>query len=302
MFDPTIFYSSYLDDYHKFKAITIKSALDNLDTHIKALFAEDLSTEEKEVYRKTMQADLRQTYFHAIETFFELFFCLNPLNKKFMGDKNVMIALTQSNWRESYDEIKQIATDEKALDFLDTEVEMHGIKVPVGHYIFYYGISPKQKLDDQFPEKLLSSLEAIKDGIRLIARDFVDREEYNSYKHGLRIIPALKELSIVNADTMEPEIKWDLNDSMSFFLKTKMADEVKIKTMLFDPHRDFQMTYFCSNLISNIVYYRKIAFDTKKDLKGQVVVKFFGKDQVISSNKINVALQNLVYSVKKVNT
>lgn len=300
MFDPTIFYSSYLDDYHKFKAITIKSILDNLDTHTKTFFAEDLSGETKEAYRKTLQADLRQTYFHAIETFFEIFFCLNPLNKKFMGDKNIMIALTHSNWRESYEQIKQIATIENALDFLDTEIEMHNHKVTVGHYIFYYGISSKQKIDEQFSEKLLSSMEAIKYGTRLIAKDFIDREEYNCYKHGLRIIPALKELSIVDMNTMEPHIKWSLDDSMSFFLKTKMADEVKISTKIFDPARDFQMTYFCSNLISNMVYYRKMAFETKKDPKAQMALAFFGKEQVSACNKINVELQNLEYTVKKV--
>ena len=42
-----------------------------------------------------------------------------------MGDKNVMIALTRSSWRESYDRIKKMAADEKALDFLNTEVENH---------------------------------------------------------------------------------------------------------------------------------------------------------------------------------
>jgi hypothetical protein len=300
MFDPTIFYSSYLDDYHKFKAITIKSILDNLDSQTNIFFGEDLSPENKEAYKKTMQADLRQTYFHAIETFFELFLCLNPLNKKFMGDKNVMIALTQSNWRESYDQIKQIATDEKALDYLDNEVTMHKTKVTVGHYIFYYGIADIQKFDGQFSEKLSLSLDAIKYGIRLIAKDFIDREEYNCYKHGLRIIPARKELSIVDMATMKPHIKWDLDDSMSFFLKTKMTDEVKIVTKVFDPDRDFQMTYFCSNLISNMVYYRKMSFDNKKDPKSQFALAFFGKDKVSECNKINVELQNMVYTVTKV--
>ena len=300
MFDPTIFFSSYLDDYHKFKAITIKNILDNLDTHTQSIFGEGLSAENREAYKKTMQADLRQTYFHAIETFFELFFCLNPLTKKFMGDKNVMIALTQSNWRESYELIKKIATDERALDFLDVEVEMNKFKVAAGHYIFYYGISGTQKFDEQFSEKISSSLEAIKYGIRLIAKDFIDREEYNCYKHGLRIIPALKELSIVDMNTMEPHIKWSLDDSMSFFLKTKMADEVKISTKIFDPARDFQMTYFCSNLISNMVYYRKLAFEIKKDPKALMALAFFGKEQVSACNKINVELQNLEYTVKKV--
>lgn len=300
MFDPTIFFSSYLDDYHKFKAITIKNILDNLDTHTESIFGEKLSAENKEAYKKTMQADLRQTYFHAIETFFELFFCLNPLNKKFMGDKNVMIALTQSNWRESYDQIKQIASDEKALDFLNTEIDMNKFKVTVGHYIFYYRISGEQKFDDRFSEKIAASLEAIKYGIRLVAKDFIDREEYNCYKHGLRIIPALKELSIVDMKTMEPHIKWNLEDSMSFFLKTKMSDEVKISTKVFDSNRDFQMTHFCSNLISNMVYYRKMAFDIKKDPKSQMAMVFFGKEQVSDCDKINVELQNLEYTVKKV--
>lgn len=300
MFDPTIFFSSYLDDYHKFKAITIKNILDKLDTHTESIFGEKLSAENKEAYKKTMQADLRQTYFHSIETFFELFFCLNPLNKKFMGDKNVMIALTQSNWLESYDQIKKIATDEKALDFLDKEVQMHQFKVTAGHYIFYYGISDTQKFDAHFSEKLSSSMEAIKYGITLIAKDFIDREEYNCYKHGLRIIPALKELSIVDMHTMESHTKWNLDDSMSFFLKTKMDNEVKIVTKVFDPDRDFQMTYFCSNLISNMIYYRKMAFDNKKDPKSQMAMVFFGKEQVSDCDKINVELQNLVYSIKKV--
>jgi len=38
MFDPPIFYSCYLDDYHKFKAITLKGILDNLEDHTKGGF------------------------------------------------------------------------------------------------------------------------------------------------------------------------------------------------------------------------------------------------------------------------
>lgn len=35
MFDLTIFYSCDLDDYHKFKAITLKGILDNLEDYTK---------------------------------------------------------------------------------------------------------------------------------------------------------------------------------------------------------------------------------------------------------------------------
>ena len=300
IFDPTIFYNAYLDDYHKLKAITLKSILDDLDKYDKAFFGERLTDEGRETYKKTLQADFRQTYFHAIETFFELFFALNPLNKDFMGDKNIMIALTHSNWRDSYKKINDIATNEKALDFLDEEISMHNIKVSVGHYIFYYGISDKQKLDATFSEKLHASLEAIKQGIRFIARDFVDREEYNCYKHGLRIIPALKELSVVDLNTKEKHITWNLENSMSFFLRTNMDDEVKVVTKLFDPERDYQMTYFCSNAISNMVYHRKIAFEKNKDPKALMAIQFFGKEEVTACEKVNVEIQDLIFSAKRI--
>lgn len=299
MFDPTIFYDSYLDDYHKFKAMTLKGILDNIDTHANT-FIGQLTAEGMEQYKKTLQADLRQTYFHSIETFFELFFALNPKSKGYIGDKNIMIALTQSNWRESYKTIVNISNDEKALDFLDTEIDMHGATVSIGHYIFYFGLARSQSKIPDFSQGLSDSLAAIKEGIRLIAKDFADREEYNAYKHGIRIIPALKELSVFDRETMETHIKWDLQDSMSFFLKTKMEDEVKIITKVFDPARDYQMTYFCSNLISNMVYYRKMAFDTKKDPKSKLAIAFFGKEQISECDKVNVEIQNLTYTIKKV--
>jgi hypothetical protein len=220
IYDPTIFYSTYLDDYHKFKIITLKTLLDNADRYENDFFEGGLTSDGKETYKKTLQADLRQTYFHAIETFFELFFHLNPIAKEFIGDENIMIALTHSNWRESYKKIKEIAENENALDYLDMEVNMVNFKVTVGHYLFYYGLSSTQKMDEKFEEKLTESLSAIKYGIRLIAKDFIDREEYNSYKHGLRIIPALKEIAVADVKTMTPHIKWNLEDSMSFFVKT----------------------------------------------------------------------------------
>lgn len=70
---------------------------------------------------------------------------MNPQSKNFMGDKNIMIALTQSNWRESYKKIVEIATDDKFLDFLDTEMDTNSTRVSIGHYIFYFGLARTQK-------------------------------------------------------------------------------------------------------------------------------------------------------------
>ena len=170
----------------------------------------------------------------------------------------------------------------------------------LGHYLFYYGIDGNEKFKEVFGEKLLQSLEAIKYGIRMIAKDFIDRDEYNSYKHGLRIIPAFKNISFFKVGTMEQVVNWDLEESMSFFGRTKSDEESKIITKVFDPNRDYQMAYFCSNLISNMIYYRREAFDTKKDPKALMGLQFFSEEAINNCYKTTVEVQDLVYTIKKI--
>ena len=153
-----------------------------------------------------------------------------------------------------------------------------------------------------FFEKANQSIDAIKFGIKIIAKDFVDREEYNSYKHGLKIIPAASELMLADAVTMEIKFRWNLEDSMSFYSKTKDPNELKIKTKLFDTNRDCAMTLFCSNLISNLVFTRQVSMykEQKIEENKQMAVAFFGKKEIEDCNEMNVEIQDLVYSVKRV--
>jgi putative sterol carrier protein len=66
--DPKIFYQTYLKDYHGTKATYLKKILDDLPKYEKELFDKELDEEEKDQFRLTLKSDLRQTYFHAIET------------------------------------------------------------------------------------------------------------------------------------------------------------------------------------------------------------------------------------------
>ncbi len=60
-------------------------------------------------------------------------------------------------------------------------------------------------------------------------------------------------------DTKEIKISWDLSDPISFYFKTKNPRELKMLTKVFDSDRDYNMSYFCSNLISNMIYYRRVS-------------------------------------------
>lgn len=273
--------------------------LENPHTYCKEILAKEDSDENVEELTRVLKSDLRQTYFHAIETFFELFFALNPKNKKYYDDERVLFYLTNSNWNASYKKINEIATQETALDFLDEKIRFNDNDVTIGHYLFYMGIFPNGNFPPELFKEIKSSLAAVKCGIQIIANDFIDREEYNAYKHGLRIIPSVTKLEILNVDTQQTEIELDLSDSMSFYIKSQNRKEIKVVTKLFDSERDYQMILFCSNLIHHLVFFRRLAFKfyDDKDKFTKFPITFFSKESIEKCSKINVQVQDLIYEV-----
>lgn len=273
--------------------------LDNLPKHEKEIFTKDLDEEEKACFRCILKSDLRQNYFHAIETFFELFFALNPKGKAKYDDPNILFNLANSAGPETYSKISQIDQNENSLEFLDEKIKFSGYEISIGHYLFYMGIFKVPATSDELQKEINQSIDAIKYGIKIIASDFTNREEYNAYKHGLRIIPAVKTIMLGDLKTNEIKVKWDLSDSMSFYLKTKSPNEVKIVTKLYDSERDYSMTMFCSRLIYHLIFYRRLVFKFEKDaIKYQKFpITFFGKEPIAKCNKINVAVQDIEYTV-----
>src|SRR5690606_21107611 len=116
-------------------------------------------------------------------TFFELLFSLNPKGKKVYDDEFVLFNLTNSKWQDNFTRIKKIAENENELDFLDEKISFLGYEITIGHYLFYMGIFDKSKFPKELFDDINESIEAIKYGVRIIANDFISREEYNAYKH-----------------------------------------------------------------------------------------------------------------------
>lgn len=295
IFEPSQFYNQYLKDYHKTKAIYLKKMLDNIEKAKELFIIENNydSDDIKSNFRKIIQCELRQNYFHAIETFFELFFALDPRGKEYLDDKNIQFNLTNSQWRKTFKKIQNIHEKSDSLEFLNELMIYGNKKITIGHFLFYTGI-PLEKYPD-----MKESLEAIKKGIRILASDFLSRDEYNAYKHGLRLISSVQELRMFDPKTKETNMKWDLSDSMSYYQPTKDPNEITIITKVFDSERDFQMAYFCSNLIHQLIYYRRIAMGITKKGEDKIPITFFGNKLVEDCFKINVPIQDIVYSVSK---
>lgn len=301
IFDPKIFFQSYQKDYHRIKSIYLKAMLDDKERFENEFFEGDNCDEDKETFRRTLKSELRQNYFHSIETFFELFFAFNPRGKKTFDDEYALFKLTNSNWSQTYKQIKEIAENEQALDYLSEEIDFEGFKVTIGNFLFYPGIFSKDKFPQELFDEIADSIDAIKYGIRLFAKDFSNRDEYNAYKHGLRIIPAATKFLLADAGNLDVKIEWDLMDSMSFYLPSKDLNEMTIVTKLFDVERDYHMTNVCSYMIHQMVFYRRIMMKLKgdEDKYRQFEVRFFDKDEIIKCSKTNVEIQDLVYKVTR---
>ncbi|HLP14406.1 MAG TPA: hypothetical protein VK177_20925 [Flavobacteriales bacterium] len=301
IFDPKTFYQSYQKDYHKIKATYLKGIMENLNDLESSFFGSNVDNDDREAIKRTIKSDLRHTYFHAIETFFEIFFALNPQNQKNRSPDEILFTLTYSKGSETYDRIGEIANNEKSLDFLNEQIKYLDHTITIGHYIFYPCIFSKERFPPELFDQISESIEAVKYGIKIIASDFIRREEYNAYKHGLRLIPGSSKLMLAEAKSMDVKIEWDISDSMSFYIKTQYPDELKVITKLFDFERDYQMTIFCSNMIHCMIFFRRLMYRFKgdKDKFDQIPIFLFGKEPIEECNKTNVEIQDLVYTVTR---
>ena len=117
-----------------------------------------------------------------------------------------------------------------------------------------------------------------------MATDFSDRDEYNSHKHGLRLIHSMAKLTLADPKTLESKMEFDMSDSISFYKRQKRNDKsesIESVTRVFDTERDYQMTTVCSNLITSMIEPRRAMY-SKNTMRtdGYIPVRIFGKEAI----------------------
>ena len=289
------FYSNYLKNYHIVKANYLNTLIENHADLNKELKAVDEFWDVSHNSKFILLAEMRQNYFHAIETVFELLFALLPTKDKIPDNRLLLKSLVKSDWRKNQRE-RAIAAGKKKLNFLyDSSVEINNFKVQVGHYLFYNGTYSNAKFDLEYYGKVENSLKAIEKGLIKLAIDFTKNDEYNAYKHGIRIFPNFDKMSILDAKSMAPVATFDLSESMSYYLYDNKNKKASVKTKVLDFQRDFRMTEFCSRLIYNIIALREVVnSDVKKD-KGQIAIYLFKDSDISDAAKQNVTIQDLTF-------
>ncbi|ACU07499.1 hypothetical protein FIC_01049 [Flavobacteriaceae bacterium 3519-10] len=295
IFQPEIFYSTYQKDFHKIKAIYLKKLLEFQDKEMERIFEENYNDFTKENIHRAIKSEIRQNLFHCIETFFDIFFALDPKETTNENHVNILKTLTQAKWRKNLKRIEKIAENPNELKFLDEFVETNHGNIKVAEYLFYYNLNLTK--DVELKEKVTTSIEAIKYLILILSKEFSNRDEYNSYKHSIRLIPAVDSFSIFNPVANNVEVEFNLEDSLSYYVfETDNETQIeKIITKTFDVQRDINLTILCSNLISQLIYHRDHSYNK---LKENISVSIFREEKITELNKRKVQIQKLIYTIK----
>jgi hypothetical protein len=205
-------------------------------------------------YEKSLCVEIRATYFQAIETLFELMFSLEP-RSGIIDNENVWYYLSISKGPANYKTIAEIANGETK--FLDRIVNASkSIKVPFVQYLFYFAVTDESALT-----AIRASFEPIRRILIALAQDFVDREEYNAFKHGLRLVGMQQQsFQLIDRATGKVVLKKDLSNSLTY-LKLEPDGSITLRTKVLDTERDIRMTTLCTKLIANLIRGRALHFN-----------------------------------------
>lgn len=293
------FYRYYLSEFHQVKAKYLKFLLADKDKLKKSLREDSFHYPLDENFEQVMLADMRMNYFHCIETFFEIFFALIPTsNKQIPSNIKILERLSRSQFTANYKKIEDIAAGKNKLNFLDDKVKWNETEISVTHHLFYHGII---KNFDDFLEKAKKSESGIRKGVICLAQDFADRSEYNCFKHGLRVFRNINEIRVLDQEQGEKIVDIDLQNSFTYHLHNQKRKERTIVTKSYDIERMFNMTSFCSNLIINMIYLRRVALDPSSVKENKIPVGVFDNDEIEKCTQYQVPVAELKQKTRNPN-
>lgn len=272
------FYSGYAYDYFIHKSGTLQAILENFEQFKESMLNNYITGIDEEDYTRFIKSEIRVTVFQSIETLFELILALDPKGGK-LKDCQLLENLSISSWQDNYRRILSIATDSESLNFLNALVKIGGEDIEVWKYIFYFNM----KVRDEHAQMLEESKQGIQLFLSGIAKIFSVREEYNAYKHGVRILNTFKSFQIIPSDQSSEGMTFDLKDSVSFFFERKHKEknnEYVVKTKVFHTNRDLRIINLCGFLISNIIQIRKFAL-MPEELKQEEAIYFLNEKDVL---------------------
>jgi len=289
------FFRSYQTSFFKLQQLINKDALDNVDLW-EEKFKDESSSYSKNEITQVIKSHIRITYLHCIDTLFELIFGLYPIDGV-INDKNLPLIISKNNDKFNKPRIQGLANKENdTITEIQQDITYEDNHISLLQYIFFYQINQNNTRNTKFLKNIESSLEPILDLISIFAEDLIDKSEYNSLKHALRIYPFTGSLKLLNKETNKPIAGINFKDAHQYILDTN--DEIKIISKSINSDRDFKYTMIASNMIWNIIKIRdKFMVDTPTE--DHCYVYFFNNKDYKEIEKSPDHRQRLLFNINK---
>ena len=257
-FDYKMFYEKYQVDYWGFKIQILKNIIDDFQ-NLKSSILSNITDINDSDAILTIKTDLHFTYFQMIESLFELIFAI-----EYFDEENIWHYISFSKL-DNYNKIKELA--EGNTELFDKTVPLRRtsdkkkINLPFIEYVFYFG----PLLENEQVRK--QNIENIKELLVIFAEDFSDRNEYNAFKHALRLLycnPGVK----IESNDKSKSIEFQSPEGFIYLDKIKNEEgEVLLRrvTKSFSIEKDYLLGIACCQLISNIIRTRKARYFKTKE-------------------------------------
>lgn len=253
------FYKLYYPEYWLYKMRLLKNCHDHFDEVEKVLKA-DFDNFKKENYKRMLRAEIHFLYFQMVEALFEIIFAISIYD-----NREIWPRITFSKWKNNYKKIEELA--EGRLKYPDfnakrkTKIRGKDEEITLLRWIFY-SIYPTDMNQSQRDK----NLENIKKLLKVFAKDFSDRAEYNAYKHSLRFFITPFKLTVGVKGATNRYTIGESDDAITYLEKYESKDKnetinlVKETTKPFDFERDYRCCLVIYKLIENIIITRKYSF------------------------------------------
>lgn len=285
--DNSTFFASYNHLYHFHKATLLYHYYEHPDKYFSEVLNPIYSPLEREsfffskdevYFKKAIALDLRSTYFHCIETLFNLLgvFKMEAEEYRAKGKMpNSFQALTEYSDKQLDGEIARYGGSGSELDWLQKTVD--GSDWTYGRHIFFFGLTPPDEHVEGYLLQLESTLKAMQLGLNLLAKDLVDKGEYNSYKHGLRVLDAMKTFFILNKETKE---MFTIDAANTLTFPKKRSKSIEIATTSIDVVRNYRMCVLGARFIQMMINQRRIAYNKESIDAEHVPISMFSEESI----------------------
>lgn len=156
--------------------------------------------------------------------------------------------------------------------------------------------------DKQLQPAVESSAQFATRYIRALAKEFCDKEDYNSFKHGLRTLRARSTSGGFSTVEGRPLLEW--NETVTTFLEVgkpvrtgdQVFREVKVAAKAIDHERSIRIIMNNTHLMHNLIQIKKAQFENKKTAN----LKIFDADSnvldVLKPTKSGFILNKMSFS------